>query len=179
MKPMKSATGCKRIAFLCGGITLAVLLLLAFALTLRAYLGAPQTAAHEETAATEILFTVRPSVASENTDHAAAALSDLLAHRQADAAAPGASSETAAGSGTATAEAPTRTEPSESEALSASAPDADIESERYILNTNTKKFHFPSCASADTILPKNKSEYIGARERLIEQGYSPCKRCSP
>lgn len=49
----------------------------------------------------------------------------------------------------------------------------------YVLNTNTKKFHLPSCSSADDIKEANRQEYHGAREDLISQGYDPCKRCNP
>jgi DNA-entry nuclease len=49
----------------------------------------------------------------------------------------------------------------------------------YILNTNTKKFHYPSCSSVDEMKEKNKKEYVGSRDDLIAQGYSPCGRCKP
>lgn len=49
----------------------------------------------------------------------------------------------------------------------------------YILNTNTHKFHYPSCSSVDDMKEKNKQEYHGNREDLIKQGYDPCKRCNP
>ena len=48
-----------------------------------------------------------------------------------------------------------------------------------LLNTNTKKFHLPSCSSADDIKESNRQEYSGSREELIAQGYDPCKRCNP
>lgn len=49
----------------------------------------------------------------------------------------------------------------------------------YILNTNTHKFHYPSCSSVDDMKEKNKQEYQGNREDIIKQGYDPCKRCNP
>ncbi len=49
----------------------------------------------------------------------------------------------------------------------------------YILNTNTKKFHYPWCSSVDQMAEKNKLEYTGDREDVIEMGYDPCKRCNP
>ena len=49
----------------------------------------------------------------------------------------------------------------------------------YILNTNTKKFHLPACDSVDDIKEKNKKKADCTREELIEEGYSPCKRCNP
>ena len=49
----------------------------------------------------------------------------------------------------------------------------------YVVNTNTKKFHYPSCSSADDIKDSNRWEYHGTREELIDMGYVPCKRCDP
>lgn len=49
----------------------------------------------------------------------------------------------------------------------------------YILNTNTKKFHYPSCSSVKQMKASNKKEYIGSRDDLIAQGYDPCKKCNP
>ena len=49
----------------------------------------------------------------------------------------------------------------------------------YVLNNNTKKFHLPSCASADDIKDSNREDYYGSREDLIERAYVPCKRCNP
>lgn len=49
----------------------------------------------------------------------------------------------------------------------------------YVLNRNTKKFHRPNCSSVQDIKPKNKQEFSGNTEALIQQGYSPCKNCNP
>ena len=49
----------------------------------------------------------------------------------------------------------------------------------YILNTNTKKFHYPSCSSVKQMKESNKKEYTGSRDDLIAQGYDPCKKCNP
>lgn len=49
----------------------------------------------------------------------------------------------------------------------------------YILNNNTKKFHDPECSSVDNIKEKNKREFTGTREKLIEDGYEPCGKCRP
>lgn len=46
-----------------------------------------------------------------------------------------------------------------------------------ILNTNTKKYHEPSCSSVSKIKDKNKQEYRGSLDSLIAQGYSSCKIC--
>lgn len=53
------------------------------------------------------------------------------------------------------------------------------ESVKYILNTNTKKIHYPSCSSVDQMKEKNKQATGLSKEELISQGYSPCGRCKP
>lgn len=49
----------------------------------------------------------------------------------------------------------------------------------YVLNHNTGKFYRPDCSSVEDIKSSNREDYNGSREALIEQGYEPCKRCSP
>lgn len=66
----------------------------------------------------------------------------------------------------------------ESETSDPSEP-SDSDDELYIVNTNTKKFHIPSCSSASDIAEDNRLEYRGDRDSLIEDGYSPCGRCKP
>lgn len=58
------------------------------------------------------------------------------------------------------------------------SPVQNVES-TYILNTNTKKFHYPSCSSVKQMSDKNKQTYTGSRDDLISQGYDPCKKCNP
>ncbi len=60
-----------------------------------------------------------------------------------------------------------------------SAATAETPKATYILNTNTKKFHYPDCSSAADIKEKNRKEFYGTREEAIEAGYSPCGRCHP
>jgi DNA-entry nuclease len=61
--------------------------------------------------------------------------------------------------------------------------DAEAEPESavmtYILNTNTKKFHYPDCRSVKAMKDKNKLEVEATREEVIEQGYDPCGNCNP
>lgn len=64
-------------------------------------------------------------------------------------------------------EATDATEPSESAARD------------YVLNTNTRKFHYPSCKSAAKIKASNRKDYHGTREEIIQMGYEPCKNCNP
>ena len=49
----------------------------------------------------------------------------------------------------------------------------------YMLNSNSKKFHRPSCSSVNDMKEKNKVYFYGTREEAIEKGYTPCKRCNP
>lgn len=49
----------------------------------------------------------------------------------------------------------------------------------YILNKNSKKFHHPTCSSVDSMKESNKEYYTGTRDDLIARGYSPCGRCDP
>lgn len=49
----------------------------------------------------------------------------------------------------------------------------------YILNTKSRKFHLPDCGGVASMSEANKSSYTGARQDLIDQGYSPCGQCNP
>lgn len=49
----------------------------------------------------------------------------------------------------------------------------------YILNTNTKKFHYSSCSSVSTIKQKNYGTFEGTRDEVLNKGYEPCGRCHP
>lgn len=51
--------------------------------------------------------------------------------------------------------------------------------EDYILNTNTKKFHHPSCKSAKRTKNENKQEFHGTKQELLSMGYKACKNCNP
>lgn len=49
----------------------------------------------------------------------------------------------------------------------------------YIINTNTGKFHVPTCSSVSRMNDSNKKEVQESRDQLIAEGYSPCKNCNP
>ncbi|TGY73830.1 DNA-entry nuclease [Enterorhabdus sp. NM05_H27] len=49
----------------------------------------------------------------------------------------------------------------------------------YVLNTNSKKFHVPSCSSVDQMSAKNRQDVTDTRENIIGRGFDPCKRCNP
>lgn len=53
------------------------------------------------------------------------------------------------------------------------------ETQSYVLNTNTMKFHRPDCRAVSRMKPENRQDYTGTRESLISQGYSPCGICHP
>ena len=49
----------------------------------------------------------------------------------------------------------------------------------FILNTNSKKFHYPTCSSVGDMSPKNRKDVSMSRDEIISQGFIPCKRCNP
>ena len=49
----------------------------------------------------------------------------------------------------------------------------------YVLNTNTKKFHYPHCSSTSQMKESNKDYFTGTRDEVISMGYEPCGRCNP
>lgn len=49
----------------------------------------------------------------------------------------------------------------------------------YVLNTNTKKVHKPTCSSVSTMKSANTKQSNESAETLQSQGYSPCGRCKP
>ena len=51
------------------------------------------------------------------------------------------------------------------------------EVKEYILNTNTKKFHLPTCSSVNSMFEKNKQTVNGTIYDIKELGYTPCSRC--
>ena len=67
----------------------------------------------------------------------------------------------------------------ESDAPEQTDKKAEEETKSYVLNTNTMKFHSPSCSSVGDIAEHNRQDYSGNREELIEQGYAPCGICHP
>ncbi len=55
----------------------------------------------------------------------------------------------------------------------------DAEKAEYVLNTSSKKFHYAYCSSVNAIKDKNRKDYKGDRDSLIDDGYSPCGSCRP
>lgn len=56
------------------------------------------------------------------------------------------------------------------------APDQEA---MYILNENSKKIHTPDCPSIQDTKPKNRKEYHGSLQELLDDGYTGCKNCNP
>lgn len=91
---------------------------------------------------------------------------------------PGSTSSSSSSSGT---------NSSSSQNTNASAPSTSSKSndsttpvtQTYIINTNTKKFHLPSCRYVEKISAANYKEVTSTSEELIAEGYSPCKVCNP
>lgn len=54
-----------------------------------------------------------------------------------------------------------------------------VATQQYVLNTNTKKFHYPECRSVKQMSDKNRQDVTANREELIAQGYDPCGNCNP
>ena len=94
----------------------------------------------------------------------------------ASTAAP-AESKTESASSTSESSAPTP-EPAP-EPIESQQTEQEPQGNTYILNTNTKKFHYPSCSSVKQMKESNKQVYTGSREDIISQGYDPCKKCNP
>ena len=49
----------------------------------------------------------------------------------------------------------------------------------YIINKNTKKFHYSNCKSVKQMKEKNKWYYNGTRQSVLDMGYSSCQNCNP
>lgn len=49
----------------------------------------------------------------------------------------------------------------------------------YVINTNSGKFHLPTCSSVEDMSPGNRQDYVGDRQELLDQGYTPCGICKP
>ena len=49
----------------------------------------------------------------------------------------------------------------------------------YVLNMNTRKFHYPDCNSVKQMKDKNKEVVEKTRDEVISMGYDPCGNCHP
>lgn len=76
------------------------------------------------------------------------------------------------------------TEPEAADAADRSAPQEDptptpAPERDYVLNTNTMKFHVPSCSSVKDIKDNNRKDVHMTRGDVVAMGYQPCGRCKP
>lgn len=58
-------------------------------------------------------------------------------------------------------------------------PDGAATARNYVVNTNSMRFHDPSCPSVADIAPDNRRELHATRDGLIAQGFEPCGGCRP
>ena len=49
----------------------------------------------------------------------------------------------------------------------------------YVINTNTKRFHYPDCSSVQQMKEKNKEYSTKTAEEIKNMGYKPCGNCKP
>lgn len=83
-----------------------------------------------------------------------------------------------ASDGAAAASGEAATAPAKPQAPESAASSEAVQSD-YVLNTNSMKFHRPSCNSVEKMSPRNRQDFHGTRDDVIAQGYSPCKNCNP
>ncbi len=67
----------------------------------------------------------------------------------------------------------------EESSTSRTAGSSEGQSNEYILNVSSRKFHLPDCPSVSAIKEKNREDYHGSRDNLIAEGYEPCQNCNP
>ena len=53
------------------------------------------------------------------------------------------------------------------------------ETGKYAVNTNTGKFHLPTCKWVGEIHPENRTDSNADRQQIVDAGYTPCKVCTP
>jgi len=75
-------------------------------------------------------------------------------------------------------------EPEQEEGLLLIANDTEAPGTRqgqpdYVLNVKSQRFHYPWCSGVETMSAKNRQDYYGDRQALIDQGYKPCGTCNP
>ncbi len=66
---------------------------------------------------------------------------------------------------------PKESEPEESESSTETGDGS------YVLNTNTKRIHLPTCSLAQSMKTENRKEHSGSIDALLSQGYKKCGSC--
>lgn len=62
---------------------------------------------------------------------------------------------------------------------SSSADPSEEEALDYVLNTNTGRFHRPSCGDAAAVSEGNRIDVHLTRNEVLAMGYAPCRHCNP
>ena len=62
-------------------------------------------------------------------------------------------------------------------ALQAATP--QVTEVTFVLNNNTKKFHYPTCGEVSKIKDKNRQDSGLSFDEICAMGYQPCKICNP
>lgn len=75
--------------------------------------------------------------------------------------------------------APPETVPTTASSTTSHIDDNTTTGTNYVLNANTKKFHYPSCSSVKQMADKNRKDITATREVIVGMGYDPCGRCNP
>lgn len=49
----------------------------------------------------------------------------------------------------------------------------------YVLNKNTRRFHYPDCRSVPEISQRNREDVFASRDELLARGFVSCGNCRP
>lgn len=49
----------------------------------------------------------------------------------------------------------------------------------YVLNTGSRKFHYPWCDAVQAMEQRNRLDFDGTRDEALAQGFAPCGTCNP
>jgi len=118
----------------------------------------------------DIVFTSDGTAVSVSTEKSA---------KQEDVFRPGSSVVTSTKATTAATTASPATTAAATTTATTTTTTSQPQSMSYILNTNTKKFHEPTCRSVKQMKEKNKQAFTGSRDEVIARGYKPCGNCHP
>lgn len=60
-----------------------------------------------------------------------------------------------------------------------STNDTEVNDYPYIININTRKIHTHDCSEIEKISDKNRKNFSGNLQELLDNGYTKCKTCNP
>ncbi len=90
---------------------------------------------------------------------------------------PGISINYATGENWLNASEPPKSSESEDTGTGESGSGSETEETNYVLNTNKKKIHLPTCSSVQSMSSANRREHSGSLDALLGQGYTKCGTC--